>query len=385
MRLATKTMKRFSSTAFLAGTLVLCAFPLAKVLAATGVSGYGGQAAQPSAGAPATDPGAAVYASKCAMCHGKERQGNAPIFPSLIGVKSRLSDDQIKNIIHNGRGKMPPVGELPAADLTALLHFLGSTTETAPGGGMAETPNASAPEASAKLNTAPLPVHSEQAEKGKGIFEQNCAFCHGRDAMGGESGPDLTRSKLVISDSGGDKISNVVLNGRIEKKMPAFSFSRDEMQAVVAFLHAQVASAAGMKGGRRGVDVEDLQTGNVAAGKQYFEGAGGCVKCHSATGDLAGVASKYEGLQLEERMLYPKDVKSKVTVTPPGGQAMSGELAYLDEFTVGLRDNDGVYHSWKISGVKYSVDAPVEAHVALFPKYTDDDIHNLMAYIQTLR
>ena len=84
-------------------------------------------------------------------------------------------------------------------------------------------------------------------------------------------------------------------------------------------------------------------------------------------------------------MLYPKDVKSKVKVTPPGGQEMSGELAYLDEFTVGLRDADGVYHSWQIGTVKYAVDAPVEAHVAQFPKYTDEDIHNLMAYIQTLR
>lgn len=367
----------------MAGTLVLCSFPLGKVLAATG-SGYAGQAAQAAAAGPAQDPGAAVYASRCAMCHGKERQGNAPIFPSLIGIKSRLTDDQIKNIIHNGRGKMPAVGELPAADLTALLHFLGSTTETAPSG-MASAPAVVGAEASAKLVSTPGPVHSEQAEKGKGIFQQNCAFCHGRDAMGGESGPDLTRSKLVVSDSGGDKISNVVLNGRIEKKMPAFNFSHDELQAVVAFLHAQVASAAGMKGGRRGVDVEDLQTGNVAAGKQYFEGAGGCVKCHSATGDLAGVASKYEGLQLEERMLYPKDVKSKVKVTAPGGKEMSGELAYLDEFTVGLRDADGMYHSWQIRDVKYAVDAPVEAHAAQFPKYTDEDIHNLMAYIQTMR
>jgi cytochrome c oxidase cbb3-type subunit III len=84
-------------------------------------------------------------------------------------------------------------------------------------------------------------------------------------------------------------------------------------------------------------------------------------------------------------MLYPKDVKSKVTVTPSSGQTLSGTLEYLDEFTLGMRDGDGVYHSWRVGDIKYKVDAPVEAHVELFPKYTDDDIHNLMAYIQTLK
>jgi hypothetical protein len=84
-------------------------------------------------------------------------------------------------------------------------------------------------------------------------------------------------------------------------------------------------------------------------------------------------------------MLYPRDVKSKVTVTPADGKTVTGVLAYLDEFTVGMKDANGVYHSWPVKSVKYSVDDPVQAHVDLFPKYTDDDIHNLMAYLQTLR
>ncbi len=108
------------------------------------------------------------------------------------------------------------------------------------------------------------------------------------------------------------------------------------------------------------------------------------MNCHSPTGDLAGIASKYQGLQLEEHMLYPRHAKSKVTVTLPSGQQVSGTLAYLDEFTVGLI-NEGVYQSWRTRDVKYKVDAPAEAHVDLFSKYTDDDVHNLMAYLQTLK
>jgi cytochrome c oxidase cbb3-type subunit III len=229
------------------------------------------------------------------------------------------------------------------------------------------------------------PPSSAAAAAGGSVFQQNCAFCHGRDAGGGETGPDLTRSKLVTADVGGDKIGDVVLHGRPDKGMPAFNFSGEQIADLAAFIHAQQTKAMAQSGKRKGVDVADLQTGNVEAGKAYFNGPGGCATCHSPTGDLAGIASRYEGLQLEERMLYPKDVKSKVTVTLRSGETVAGTLEYLDEFTVGLRDATGTYRSWRVSDVKVKVDSPVDAHVALFSKYTDADIHNLMAYIQTLR
>ncbi len=231
----------------------------------------------------------------------------------------------------------------------------------------------------------PSPLDPALVEAGGSLFKQNCAFCHGRDAGGGETGPDLTRSKLVAADAGGDKIGDVVLHGRAEKGMPAFPFSSEQIAGLAAFIHSQREKAIAQSGKRKGVDVSDLQTGNVEAGKAYFNGAGGCANCHSPTGDLAGVASRHEGLELEERMLYPEGVKNKVTVTLRSGETVAGTLAYQDEFTVGLRDADNKYRSWRVSDVKYVVDAPVEAHVALFPKYTDADVHNLMAYIQTLR
>ena len=226
---------------------------------------------------------------------------------------------------------------------------------------------------------------SAQAEAGGALFQENCAFCNGRDAQGGETGPDLTQSKLVAQDIAGSAIDTVVRNGRPEKGMPSFKFSDQELASVVAFIHAQKAKVEANNGRRRGVAVSDLQTGNVEAGEQYFNGAGQCSKCHSATGDLAGIASRYQGLQLEERMLYPRDAKSKVTVTLPSGKKIAGTLAYLDEFTVGLVDASGTYRSWTLPNVKYSLDSPVDAHIKQFPKYTDADVHNLMAYIQTLR
>jgi cytochrome c oxidase cbb3-type subunit 3 len=222
-------------------------------------------------------------------------------------------------------------------------------------------------------------------QSGRDLFRQDCSFCHGRDAGGGETGPDLTRSKLVTQDVDGDKIGPVVRNGRPDKGMPPFDRSEEQISSLMAFIHTQQNNALTRKGGRKGVDASDLQTGNVEAGKQYFVGVGGCAACHSPTGDLAGIASRYRGLELEEQMLFPRHAKSKVTVTPPSGQTISGTLAYLDEFTVALIDPAGSYRSWRIGDVRYKVDAPVNAHVELFNKYTDNDIHNLMAYLQTLR
>ncbi|MFZ0734265.1 MAG: c-type cytochrome [Candidatus Sulfotelmatobacter sp.] len=240
--------------------------------------------------------------------------------------------------------------------------------------------------------TAPAARKSYSADlvqKGAALFRQDCSFCHGRDATGGETGPDLTRSRLVKSDVDGDKIAPVIRNGRPDKGMPPFDRTDDQIASLVAFIHTQQNNAATGNGrgngGRKGVDPSDLQTGNVAAGKKFFEGAGGCANCHSPTGDLSGIASRYKGLELEEQMLYPRHAKSKVTVTLASGQTISGTLAYLDEFTVGLIDRTGVYRSWRTRDVQYKIDSPVNAHVDLFPKYTDENIHDLMAYLQTLR
>jgi cytochrome c oxidase cbb3-type subunit III len=252
-----------------------------------------------------------------------------------------------------------------------------------------QTPPPSPQAETAMKQNAPVVLQSYPAElvrAGRDLFRQDCSFCHGRDAGGGESGPDLTRSKLVTEDVDGDKIGAVVRNGRPDKGMPRFDRSDQQIASLVAFIHTQQNRALTQKvGGRKGVDASDLQTGNPEAGKRYFEGAGGCSTCHSPTGDLAGIASRYQGLQLEEQMLYPEHVKSKVTVKPASGQAITGTLVYLDEFTVGLIDSTGWYRSWRTRDVQYKVDAPVNAHVELFSKYTDADIHNLMAYLQTLR
>src|SRR4029077_3128104 len=143
-----------------------------------------------------------------------------------------------------------------------------------------------------------------------------------------------------------NKIGVAVRNGRPENGMPAFKLSPRETTDLAAFLHEQKKQAVSKPGGRRGVAVSDVQTGNVESGKQYFNGAGTCSTCHSPTGDLAGVARRYRGLGLEKRMLYPRDAPATATITLPSGQTFSGKLSYRDEFTIGLIGESGWYQSW---------------------------------------
>jgi len=228
---------------------------------------------------------------------------------------------------------------------------------------------------------------ADQIAAGQRLFTAQCGFCHGRDAMGGESGPDLTRSTLVAEDVRGDKLGPLLRAGRVDKGMPAFTLTAADLGAIVAFVHDQKTKAESLTGGRRTVDVADLQTGDPEAGRQYFAGA--CAKCHSPTGDLAGVAKRLQGLALLQRMLYPtpgrEGSKATVTVTPQSGQAVTGRLAYRDEFTIGLTDSNGWYRAWPTRLVTFVVNDPLQAHVDQLGKYTDGDMHDVLAYLQTLR
>jgi cytochrome c oxidase cbb3-type subunit 3 len=214
------------------------------------------------------------------------------------------------------------------------------------------------------------------AENGRVLFDTSCGSCHGRAGQQ-IARTDLTESKLLESDQFEVALADSLRQGSPDKGMPQFTFSSQQ----VADLAAHIKN---LRGRKRPVDLSDLLTGDVEAGKTYFTGAGRCSTCHSVTGDLAGVASRYVGTQLMHQIMYPKNPKKKVTVTLPTGSTVTGTLEHADRFIVALRDADGFYRSWFTDRVQYSVDAPVDAHVELLRKHTDRDIHNLYAYLQML-
>ena len=229
---------------------------------------------------------------------------------------------------------------------------------------------------------APSP---ETVERGRQQFQQSCAFCHGPDATGGR-GPDLIRSKLVADDVKGNLVGQVILNGRPDKGMPPLPLNSDQIQAVAAFLHARVQESLDSARLPKSYAVSKLLTGNRQAGETYFNGAGGCKNCHSPSGDLKGVANKYSPLELEARMLYPEKAPAvAVTVSLPSGEQVKGSLAHLDEFSVALRDSSGWYRSYARDQVKVDVHDPLAAHRALLNTITEDEFHNLFAYLETLK
>src|SRR5215467_3520421 len=130
----------------------------------------------------------------------------------------------------------------------------------------------------------------------------------------------------------------------------------------------------------------NVLTGNVQAGRAYFNGAGKCSTCHSPAGDLAGVAKKYDPVTLQQRFLFPRGGRgtkpAKVTVTPPSGSPVSGTLERIDDFTISMRDEAGEYRSWKrTAGLKFELSDPYAAHDSLLDQYSDADIHNIVAYL----
>ena len=232
----------------------------------------------------------------------------------------------------------------------------------------------------------------EQIDSGRTRFASQCGFCHGRDAAGGEGGTDLTRSALVGTDVRGDKIRPLLRTGRPDKGMPAFALADADVTAIVAFIHDQREQAASATGNRRAVDAADLRTGNADTGRRYFDTA--CARCHSAAGDLKGVATRYEGLPLLQRMLYPGSggrgagpapKPPQVRITLRDGQVVAGALAYRDEFTISITDADGWRRSWPTTQVTFTIDDRLQAHVEQLAKYTDGDMHDVLAYLQTLR
>ena len=220
---------------------------------------------------------------------------------------------------------------------------------------------------------------------GKAQFAQTCGFCHGRDGRGA-SGPDLIRSPLVSHDVKGDLIGSVVRNGRPQKGMPAFQLSDTEIRNIADFLHAQAKSAASVA---QRIPSEyplaKLLVGSAAAGKTYFNGVGKCSSCHSVTGDLQHIAIKYKPFDLQTRIAFPSGAKPTVKVTDASGKTYSGEQVYADEFSVTLRDTSGWQHTWNRQAVKVEIHDPLAAHEQLLQQYTDADLHNLFAYLETLQ
>jgi mono/diheme cytochrome c family protein len=259
----------------------------------------------------------------------------------------------------------------------------------------AQEPEKKKPAAPILSLTGAPPVDPAAAERGKKIFEPACGFCHGLDARG-KSGPDLLRSTLVLHDDSGNQIGPVIRAGRPDRGMPPFaSMSNDQIADIAAFLHA----GTGAVTNRFSYEIKGLMTGDAKQGEAYFQGEGHCAQCHSSSGDLAHIASKYEPVELQRRLLYPapnmidmfmgKKVKppppSKVKITMSSGETHAGVLVHADEFTVVMQEAGGMKSYELTPATKVEIENPLAAHEAMLPNITDAQMHNMLAYLETLK
>jgi cytochrome c oxidase cbb3-type subunit III len=248
-------------------------------------------------------------------------------------------------------------------------------------------------------------VDEAAADRGRKIWAAECINCHGTYARGTDNGPNLIRSELVLHDRYGDQIGPFLRKGHpLQSGAHADSLTTAQIGDLAHFIHQRVYDT--LRGSPIFV-MHDIVTGDSQAGKAYFNGAGRCYTCHSPTGDLSGIASKYDGATLQGRFLNPRPLGGRggrggrggaaeaanpavkqvtLTVTPPSGPAVTGTPVVFDDFDVAVRDSNGEYHAWKRTpDLKVVKNDPYAAHDELLVEYTDKNMHDILAYLVTLK
>lgn len=243
-----------------------------------------------------------------------------------------------------------------------------------PAFGQTDAPEAKAP---------PPKYDPASVARGKETFVGACGFCHGSNAKGGEKGPDLLRSVLVLDDENGKTIGPVILRGRPDKGMPRFpSYSPQQIADISNFLHNSIKNAAD----RDSYKILNIVTGDPKLGKAYFNAQ--CVSCHSVEKDLKGIGGKYEPVTLQGKVLQPNGTNAfSVTVTLASGESFTGAPLNYDDFNVSLREPDGTYRSFKRNNdvPRVEIHNRLQFHLDQLTHISDADIHNLTAYLVTLK
>lgn len=247
------------------------------------------------------------------------------------------------------------------------------------------------------------PMHAQAdadtIARGQQLYSQYCASCHATDARGTPTGINLVRSQLVMDDNTGELIAPVVQDGRPDLGMPKIDLTTAQITDIAGYIHKVGASY------RTVIQVPaNIVVGNAAAGQAFFNGEGKCNTCHSVTGDLAGIGGKMEPKQLQNAIVSGGGGRGRgaapagddagasgrvttVDVTLPNGKTVTGRLDRIDDFLVTLTNDDGTKQTFARNGdvPKVVEHNPLQAHIDMLPKWTDDQIHNVTAYLVTIK
>ncbi len=334
-------------------------------------------------------PGKAVVGKVCGTCHA----------PELVVGRAMNRDQwsaEVADMVTKGAKGTPE-------EFTQVVNYLATNfpANAMPG----PAPGGAARPRGGGLTQGPDDkqiVDRASAQRGQSVYVADCVTCHGSKARGAnenasenEKGPDLVRSVTLLHDRYGSTLGPFLKKGHpMQSGKPSASLTQAKVVDLSHFLHQRINDT--LRGGPYS-EVINVLTGNPQAGQAYFNGTGKCNTCHSPTGDLAGIAKRYDAAAMQQKFVFPRTMSFRrgqissskpvtVTVTTPSGQSVSGVLLHLDDFDVSLRDDSGSYHSWKrTADLKVVKHDPYAAHIDLLDQYSDKNIHDLTAYLETLK
>ena len=236
-------------------------------------------------------------------------------------------------------------------------------------------------------------VEPVAADRGRKIYAAECVTCHGANARGTERGANLIRSPRMLRDRYGSAIGPFLKQGHPMQTGSASSLTDQQITDISHFIWDRINNT--LRGSPE-FDVKDILTGDPKAGQAYFNGDGRCSSCHSPSGDLAGYGRRYAPVDIQQRVVFPFAAGGRgrggarqqvtVTVTHADGTSVSGVLMSMDDFHVALRDKAGDYRSWpRTPAMKIVKNDPFAAHVELLDRLTDKAMHDVVAYLETLK
>ncbi len=260
-------------------------------------------------------------------------------------------------------------------------------------------------------------VDDAAADRGATVYNAECVSCHGPKSRGTAKGADLIRSELLMHDRYGDLLFPFLQKGHPTLSgKPSASLARAQVTDMTHFLKQRVAETLVRSGpGSSGNPPPNIITGDPKAGEAFFNAsANQCTTCHQPTGDLKGIATRLAPIDLQQRFLFPGPGgrgrggrgapgasgppavpaappastrgQVTVTVTPPTGAPVTGVPIVNDDFNVSIRTPDGLVSTWaRTPAVKVVINDPLVFHHALLARITDKEMHDVVAYLETLK
>jgi cytochrome c oxidase cbb3-type subunit 3 len=378
--------RRLWTHALVTGTLVALGI---------GASGVAQERAAPTQLSAADAKARDTFVRVCVKCHTAERvtaegrsrsQWENTIISMQTSRGAVVTPEEFDIVLEyltkfHGRDSIASSATSPNVPATA-----GRGRAAGPGGGRGPRPNVGAADRHR--------VDPAGAVRGQKVYATQCVTCHGANARGTERGANLIRSPRVLRDRYGSAIGPFLKSGHPMQTGTAASLTGEQITDLSHFIWDRINNTLR---GSPDFDVKDVLTGDPAAGEAYFKSEGQCTTCHSTSGDLSGYGKRYAPVDIQQRFVFPSAgggrgrggparARISVTVTPPDGSPVSGTLVSMDDFHVALRDKEGEFRSWtRTHDMKIVKDDPFRFHIELLDRLTDKAMHDVVAYLETLK